>query len=159
MPRKVPRRTSPVCTGTVTLRAGSSEWMRRQWLPDVRETTNPARTRALMTSLALSEGSRHSCRKRDCDLADARGLSWGNRFTPRRAIGQHQADRILGHGERFALILAISHDLGQARDAHGEATLVFGLKHDREGAGLIHGDAPFHEDDCGQWYGISGCCQ
>jgi hypothetical protein len=42
MPRKVPRFRSSLCIGTVTLRRGSVVWISRQWLPEVRDTTNPA---------------------------------------------------------------------------------------------------------------------
>ena len=51
-------RPVPLCIGTVTLRAGLLEWIRRQWLPEVRDATKPPRSRGRMTSLALREGSR-----------------------------------------------------------------------------------------------------
>src|ERR1700726_1692915 len=120
MLRKVPRGRSALCTGTVTLRAGSVVWIRRQWLPEVRETANPARSRARMTSLVLPSAPEDadSCSQGHGDLADARRFARRDGFAACGAILEHQANGIFGHGQGLALISPVGDDLGKRGDAH-----------------------------------------
>src|SRR6266700_4373705 len=112
--------------------------MSRQWLPEVRDTTNPARSRARTTSLALSAGSRGSCGQGDGNLTDARRLASRNRFATCGAILEHQANGVLGHRQRLLLIPPVGDDLRKRGNAHGKAALFFGFEHHSERAHLSH---------------------
>jgi hypothetical protein len=56
-----------------------------------------------------------------------------------KTVGDHQPDRVLGHRQRLALILAVGDDLGKRRNAHSEAALFLGFEHDGESSFSIHG--------------------
>src|ERR1051326_1018755 len=97
----------------------------------------PARSSARMTSRAVRPAAAGSCRQGNGDLANPRGFTYRNWFATGRAVLDHQADGVLGHRQRRALVAAEGDDLGKQRHPDGESAFLFRLEHDCEGALLI----------------------
>src|SRR5260370_34630650 len=117
--------------------------MRRQWLPEVRDTTNPARSRARTTSLTpVAAGS---CGQDDGNLSDARRLASRNRFAACGAVLEHQANGVLGHRQRLLLTPPVGDDLRKRGNAHGKTAVFFGFEHHSERAHLSHCNFPATE--------------
>src|SRR5581483_3066019 len=70
----------------------------------------------------------------------ARSGRWRNGFAACSHIFEHQPNRVLGHGERLLLILAVGDDLGQCRHADSKAAVLFRLENNGKLARLIDHD-------------------
>jgi hypothetical protein len=94
----------------------------------------------------LRMAAARSCGQGDGHFANARGLTGGDRLAAGRTVFEHEANGVLSHRKRLALVAAVGDDFRNGGNPNGKAALLFGLKHDGEGVRMIQFEAAF----CGE---------